>query len=125
VKTKTVPLFDVLPTLIRHVGKSWNVSACHDHAESLQKGNWVTFLALLVPPLATPTCCGDGLRIGMPALHWSCLLMKCPSAPESYVNMILGVEVALNRWTLFCVANLTCLFLFSFFMVQLNAEPKQ
>ncbi len=30
VKTETVPSSDVLPTLLRDVGKSWNVSACLD-----------------------------------------------------------------------------------------------
>ncbi len=74
-KTETVPSSDVLPTLIRDVGKSWNVTACLDCADSLQKGTWVTYLALLVPPLATPTCRVDGLRIGRPALCQSCLLM--------------------------------------------------
>ncbi len=48
-----------------------------------------------------------------------------PSAPELYVNMILGVQVALQRCTLICLAKLTCLFFFSFLMVQLNAEPKR
>jgi hypothetical protein len=75
VKTKTVPSSDVLPTLIRDVGKSWKVSACLNCADSFQKGSWVTYLALLVPPFATPTCHVEGLRIGRPALHWSCLLM--------------------------------------------------
>ncbi len=75
-KTETVPPSDVLPTLIRDVGKSWNVSACLDCADnSLQKGNWVTYLVLLVLPLETPTCPMDGLRIERPALHQSCLLM--------------------------------------------------
>ncbi len=34
VKTKTVLSSDVLPMLIRDVGKSWNVSACLDCADS-------------------------------------------------------------------------------------------
>ncbi len=75
VKTETMPLLDVLPTLIRDVGKSWNVSACLDCADNLQKGSWVAYFALLVPPLATPTCCVDGHRIERPALHRSSLLM--------------------------------------------------
>jgi hypothetical protein len=75
VKTETVPSSDVLPTLIRDVGKSWNVSTCLDHADSFQKGSWVTYLALLVPPFATPTRRVEGLRIGVPALRQSCLLM--------------------------------------------------
>ncbi len=74
-KTKIMPSSDVLPTLIRDVGKSWNVSACLDCADSFQKGSWVTYLVLLVPPFATSTCLVEGLRIERPALHWSCLLM--------------------------------------------------
>jgi hypothetical protein len=74
-KTETVPSSNVLPMLIRDVGKSWNVSDCLNRTENLQKGSCVTYLVLLVLPLATPTCRVDGLRIGRPALHWSCLLM--------------------------------------------------
>ncbi len=74
-KTETVPSSDVLPTLIRDVGKSWNVSACLDCADSFQKGSWVMYLALLVPPFATPTRRVEGLRIGKPALRRSCSLM--------------------------------------------------
>ncbi len=74
-KTKTAPSSDVLPMLIRDVGKSWNVSACLNHAESLQKGSLVTYLALFVPPFATPTRRVEGLRIGRPALRRSCSLM--------------------------------------------------
>jgi hypothetical protein len=97
VKTETVPSLDVLPMLMREVRKSWNVSACLDCSDSLKKGSWVTYFVLLVPPLATPTHHVDGHRIGRPALHRSCLLILRPSAPESYVNMILRVVVALNR----------------------------
>jgi hypothetical protein len=75
VKTKTVPSSDVLPMLIRDVGKSLNVSVCLNHADSLQKGSWVTYLALLVPLFANPTRRVEGLRIGRPLLHGSCLLM--------------------------------------------------
>ncbi len=75
VNTKTVPSSAVLPTLIRDVGKSLNVSARLDRADSFQKGSWVTYLALLVPPFATPSCHVEGLRMGRPALCWSCLLM--------------------------------------------------
>ncbi len=75
VKTKTVPSSELLPMLIRDVGKSWNVSACLNCVDSFQKGSWVTYLALLVLPFATPTCRVEGLRIGRPALRWSCLLM--------------------------------------------------
>jgi hypothetical protein len=74
-KTKTVLSSNVLPMLIRDVGKSWNVSACLNPADSFQKGSWVTYLALLVPPFATPTHRVEGLGIGRPALRWSCLLM--------------------------------------------------
>ncbi len=73
--TKTVPSSDILPMLIRDVGKSWNVSACLDHADSFQKGSWVTYLALHVPPFATLTCHVEGLRIGRPALWQSHSLM--------------------------------------------------
>jgi hypothetical protein len=75
VKTETVPSSAVLPMLIRDVGKSWNVSACLDRADSFQKGSWATYLALLVPPFVTPTRHVESLRIGRPALRWSCLLM--------------------------------------------------
>ncbi len=75
VKTDTVPLLAVLPTLIKEVGKSWNVSACLDWAESCQNGSWVTYFALLVPPLATPTLRVDGCKMGRPALRRSFLLM--------------------------------------------------
>jgi hypothetical protein len=74
-KTKSMPSSVVLPMLIRDVGKSWNVSACLDCADSFQKGSCVTYLALLVPPFSTPTCRVEGLRIERLALHWSCLLM--------------------------------------------------
>jgi hypothetical protein len=67
--TKAMLSSDVLPMLIRDVGKSWNVSACLDCADSFCPGSWVTYLALLV---ATLTCRVEGLRIGRPALHWSC-----------------------------------------------------
>jgi hypothetical protein len=124
-KTKTMPSSDVLPMLIRDVGKSWNVSARLDGADSFLKGSWVTYLALLVPPFATPTRHVEGLRIRRPALHWPLSLMQCPLAPESNVSNILGVKVALNRCTSFCLAKLTCLFSLSFLMVRLNAEPKR
>jgi len=75
VKRETVPSYVVLPTLIRDVGKSWNVSACLDRVDSFQKGSWVTYLALLVPPFATLTHPVEGLRIRRPALRRSCLLM--------------------------------------------------
>jgi hypothetical protein len=77
-KTGTVLSFDVMSTLIRDAGKSWNVSACLDSADSFLKvkGSWVMYLPLLVPPsLATPTHHVKGLRIRRPALHQSCLLM--------------------------------------------------
>jgi hypothetical protein len=51
------------------------VSACIAQAEICQNGSWVMYLALLVPPLATPTFCVDGCRMGKPALHQSFLLM--------------------------------------------------
>jgi hypothetical protein len=69
VKTETVLPLAVFPMLIKDVGKSWNVSDCINRVDSLQNGSWVTYLALLVPTLATPTHCVDGPRIGRPALH--------------------------------------------------------
>ncbi len=75
VKTETVSLSAVLPTLIKEVGKSWNVSACIARAESCRKGSWVTYLALLVPPLATSTFRVDGCRMGRLALRQSFSLM--------------------------------------------------
>ena len=36
VETETLPLLAVLPKLIKDVGKSWNVSACINQADSLQ-----------------------------------------------------------------------------------------
>jgi hypothetical protein len=74
-KTETMLSSDVLPTLIRDVGKSWNVSACLDRADSYQKGSWVTYLVLLVPPFLIPACRVEGPRIGRPALRRSFLLM--------------------------------------------------
>ncbi len=47
-KTETMPSSDVLPMLIRDVGKSWNVSACLERADSLQKRSWVTFDILCI-----------------------------------------------------------------------------
>jgi hypothetical protein len=66
VNNECVPSSAGLPMLIRDVGKSWNVSACLDHADSFRKGSWVMHLALFVSPFATPTCCVEGLRIGRP-----------------------------------------------------------
>ncbi len=69
VKTETVPSSAVLPTLIKDEGKSWNVSACVAWTERCRKGSWVMYLALLVPPLATPTVRVDERRMGRPALR--------------------------------------------------------
>jgi hypothetical protein len=69
VKTETVSSSAVLPMLIKEVGKSWNVSTWIARAESCQNGSWVTYLALLVPPLATPTFRVDGRRMERPALR--------------------------------------------------------
>ena len=56
--------------------------------------SWVTYLALLVPPLATPTFCVDVCRMGRPAWRQSFSLMRCLLAPESYVTMmVLIVDV--------------------------------
>ena len=74
VKTETVLLLEALPMLINNVGKSWKESTCLARADSLWNGSWVTCLAWLVPPLATPTMHVDGRRMGRPALAWSFLL---------------------------------------------------
>jgi len=74
-ETDTVPSSAVLPTLIRDVGKSWNVTACIACAESCWNGSWVMYLAVLVLPLATPTFRVDGRRMGRPALRRSFSLL--------------------------------------------------
>jgi hypothetical protein len=52
---------------MREWGKSWNESACAALVESGEKGRWLTWRALLVPPLAMRTCLVEGLRIGRQA----------------------------------------------------------
>jgi hypothetical protein len=74
VKTDMVPLLKVLPMLIYNVGKFWKVFACLARTDSLGNGSWVTCLAWLLPPLATPTIRVDGCRMRRPALMQSFLL---------------------------------------------------
>ena len=72
VNTDMVPSLDVFPTLISDDVKSLNVSASFAFADSFWKGNRVTCVALLLPPLATPTFFvdaqgwGDLLCVGLP-----------------------------------------------------------
>ena len=68
VKTDMVPLLEVLPMLIKDVWKPWKVSACLARTNSLWNGSWVTCLAWLVPPFATPTLRVDGHRMGRPVV---------------------------------------------------------
>eukprot|EP00956_Cyclotella_meneghiniana_P016463 scaffold25994_cov45-Cyclotella_meneghiniana.AAC.4 len=71
----TVPSSDVLPTLMREVGKSLKVSAWVALLDSFLIGSFVTNWALLVLPLATPTRLVDRRSIGNPALARSCSLI--------------------------------------------------
>jgi hypothetical protein len=68
VKTDTVPLLAVFPTLINNVWKSWKVFACCAHADSLWNGSRATCFAWFVPPFATPTLCVDCHRMGRSTL---------------------------------------------------------
>ena len=70
-----VPSLEVLPTLINDVRKTWKVSACRAHAESVWNGSRVTCFAWLVPILATPTLRVDCHRMGRPALAQSLSLI--------------------------------------------------
>ena len=60
----TFPSSTVFPTLIKDDGNFSNVSASTYVVESCGKGSRVTYLPLLVPPLATVTRLCDGLNIG-------------------------------------------------------------
>ncbi len=66
VKIDIVPSSDVLPTLISELGKSSNESALAAWSDSCLNGRRLTCLAVLVPPLATPTHFVDGHKIGRP-----------------------------------------------------------
>ena len=69
-----VPLSDVLPTLISELGKWTNESALAARSDSCLNGRRLTCRAVLVPPLATPTCFVDGRMIGRPTFLRSRLL---------------------------------------------------
>ena len=66
-KIEMVPSSEVLPTLMREVGKSLKVSAWAAVGDRCWTGSLVTNCALLVFPLATPTRLLDRQRIGRPA----------------------------------------------------------
>ena len=66
VKIDIVPSSDVLPTLISELGKSLNESALAAWSDNCLNGRRLTCLAVLVPPLATPTRFVDGRKIGKP-----------------------------------------------------------
>jgi hypothetical protein len=61
-----VPSSDVLPTLISELGKSLNESALAAQSDNCLNGRRLTYRAVLLPPLATPTCFVDGRKIGRP-----------------------------------------------------------
>ena len=63
-KMEIFPSSDILSTLIKEVGKSWNVSASAACLEGCGNGNLVTNLALLVLTFATPSFSVDCQRIG-------------------------------------------------------------
>ena len=74
VKIDTVPVSDILPTLISDVGKSSNESAWRALLEMFWNGSWVTCLAWLEPPFATPNRLDELRRMGSPAEILSVLL---------------------------------------------------
>ena len=59
---------DILPTLISELGKLSNESALAARSDSCLNGRQLMCRAVLVPPLATPTCFVDGRMIGRPTL---------------------------------------------------------
>ena len=66
-KIETVLVLTVLPTLIRELGKSVNVSAITAFWESWGNRRRVALVPILAPPLATPTCVVDGRKMDLPA----------------------------------------------------------
>jgi hypothetical protein len=74
VKIDIVPSSDVLPTLISDLGKSSNESALAARSDNCLNGRRLPCLAVLVPPLATPTRFVDGRKIGRPTFMRSRLL---------------------------------------------------
>ena len=67
--TDIVPSSAVLPTLISDDVKSLNVSAFAAQADRVGNGSCVTYVALLLPPLATPNRFVDCRRMGSPAFR--------------------------------------------------------
>ena len=68
-KIEIAPSLADLTTLINEVGKWLKVSACLALGERLLNGRQVTWVALLVPPFATPTLLVDLHRMGRPS-YW-------------------------------------------------------
>ena len=66
VKIDIVPSSDVLLTLISKLGKSLNESALAARSDSCLNGRRLACLAVLMPPLATPTHFVDGRKIDRP-----------------------------------------------------------
>ena len=73
-KIDIVPSSDILPTLISELGKSSNESALAARLDNCLNGRQLTCLAVLVPPLATPTHFVDGRNIGRTMLMGSRML---------------------------------------------------
>ena len=63
VKIDIVPSSDILPTLISELGKLLNESALAARSDNCLNGRRLTYRAVLVPPLATPTRFVDGCKI--------------------------------------------------------------
>ena len=75
VKIDIVPSSAVLPTLIRDVGNSLNVSACHAFMDKAGQGKLVMCWPLLFSPFVTMTCLVDGRKMGRRAAALSFLLI--------------------------------------------------
>ena len=90
VKMDIVPLSAVLPTLINEYGNSVNVLAALADVDNDWNGSCVMNFAFHVSPLAAFTFLLDLRRIGSCACLRSSLVMKFPSAPESYMTDIAG-----------------------------------
>ena len=88
VKMDTLPSSAILPTLISDVGNSSNVTASAALLESYGNGSVVRYLSLQAPPLTSYTFLSDILSIGRPNFVLSFSLRWCPSAPKSYVNIV-------------------------------------
>ena len=75
VKIEMLPPLHVLPTIIKDVGNSLNMSACTAVYKISWNGSLVTYCPFLMPPLATLTCLFGFLIIGIRALFISSSLM--------------------------------------------------